>query len=216
MANVLNRIQSAPAIVASYLLLRHATTESNAKARWHGEADESVSSAGRRDTDAAAGRLLRLEARPTLVVSSTLKRARQTAEIIARPIRGVPILEDDGLRERDMGAWKGLAPSELEARWPGMLRRWAAGEIGGPPGGETDAQVAARARRALKKYCDQGASSILVITHGGIIRSLRKVAGLENCAVPHLGGYWFHLTESEEWKVGEQVVLGDPSVEPLT
>jgi len=128
----------------------------------------------------------------------------------------VPILTEDDLRERDMGAWKGLAPTELEAQWPGMLRAWTNGEIGGPPGGETDTQVAARARRALSRYCDRGVSRILVITHGGIIRSLRKEAGLEHSAVPHLGGYWLHLTESVEWKLGDQVVLGDPSVLPLT
>ena len=66
-------------VVTRLLLLRHAESEWNAQGRWQGQADTPLTERGRRHA-AEAGPLL---ATFEMLVSSDLRRARQSAEIIA-------------------------------------------------------------------------------------------------------------------------------------
>lgn len=202
----------------SFILIRHAETLSNSKARWHGESDEPISPHGRAEATTAALRLRAMGEPPSLIVCSGLLRARQTAEIFAQAVGPVEVVSDSALGERDMGDWKGLAPSEVENKWPGRLAAWEAGLVEGPPNGETDSAVTLRALDVLAKFnTASGRDPILVVTHGGVIRSLRKAAGLPNIPVPHLGGCWTYLRGSAtNWSVGDEVVLGDPESRPKT
>ncbi|WP_189154431.1 histidine phosphatase family protein [Lentzea pudingi] len=201
----------------SFILIRHAETLSNSRARWHGDSDEPISPQGRAEAEVAALRLRSSGAHPRLVVCSGLLRARQTAEIFAKAVGLHDVVSDSALGERDMGDWKGLAPTEVEARWPGHLAAWEAGAVEGPPNGETDTAVTLRALDVLAKFTELGEGPVLVVTHGGVIRSLRKAKGLPNIAVPHLGGCWTRLHGSaSDWEVGSEVVFGDPDSRPKT
>jgi broad specificity phosphatase PhoE len=201
----------------SFILIRHAETLSNSKARWHGESDEPISPHGREEAAAAALRLRSTGEPPSLIVCSGLLRARQTAAIFAQAVGSVDVVADSSLGERDMGDWKGLAPSEVEDKWPGRLAAWEAGLVEGPPNGETDTAVTLRALDVLAKFTASGRGPILVVTHGGIIRSLRKAAQLPNVPVPHLGGCWTYLHGSAaNWSIGNEVVFGDPESRPKT
>ncbi|MCG8921040.1 histidine phosphatase family protein [Lentzea sp. CC55] len=201
----------------SFILIRHAETLSNSRARWHGDSDEPISPHGRKEAAAAALRLRAMGQVPRLIVCSGLLRARQTAEIFAQAVGPVEVVSDSALGERDMGDWKGLAPSEVEDRWPGRLAAWEAGLVEGPPNGETDSAVTVRALDVLAKFTDLGKGLVLVVTHGGIIRSLRKAQKLPNIPVPHLGGCWTYLRGSAaDWSVGPEVVFGDPESLPKT
>ena len=200
------------------ILIRHAQTRSNAQGSWHGSLDEGLSRLGQEEALEAAERLRdRTDLRVSGVVSSDLRRAVETAEIMASAI-GVPnVVQEPRLRERDMGKWSGRSPHEVRKRWPGMLERWIAGSIGGPPGGETDAAVARRARLALLDCCSPAPGVMLVVTHGGVIRSLRREGGLPNVPVAHLGG---HVARIEcgpgTVTLGEEILLGDPAAQPIT
>lgn len=209
--------QKVDAAVQAYILIRHAETYSNARARWHGESDEPISMHGRTRAMAAARRLGGQVLRPRTLICSTLRRAVQTAEIFAKQLNANQIVKDPSLGERDMGDWKGLAPTEVEAGWPGLLSAWEAGDAGGPPNGETDSEVTERALRVLSQFVGKDQSPILVVTHGGVIRSLRKAVGLPNVPVPHLGGYWARIcSDGESWQIDREILLGDPAVRPLT
>lgn len=203
--------------VQSYILIRHAETYSNTRARWHGESDEPISLHGRTRAIAAARSLCGQGLRPRTLICSTLRRAVQTAEIFANELNAEKIVRHPSLGERDMGDWKGLAPTEVEAEWPGLLSAWEAGDADGPPNGETDSEVTERALRVLSQFVGKDQSPKLVVTHGGVIRSLRKAGGLPNVPVPHLGGYWARVcSDGESWQIGREILLGDPTVRPLT
>lgn len=217
MASFVKSQTEARTSVQTYILIRHAETHSNMRARWHGDSDESISMQGRQAAMAAARRLCQLNVRPGLIMSSGLRRAVQTADIFGQFLDAPETVRETSLGERDMGDWKGLAPAEVEARWPGVLSAWEAGLVGGPPNGETDAAVTARALGVLTKFAGAGSGPTLVVTHGGVIRSLRKAAGLVNIPVPHLGGCRARvLTDEDEWWIDDEIVLGDPSARPKT
>lgn len=104
---------------------------------------------------------------PGAVVSSDLLRARETAEII-----GLPFGVDPRLREVDLGAWQGLTLYDVRARFPAEYAAWRAGEDVRRGGGETYAELAARAVPALLEALDAASEdSVLAVLHGGTARA---------------------------------------------
>lgn len=200
-----------------FLLLRHAETVLNQRGVWHGTEDESISQLGIRTAQDAGKRLSKIvNATQTNVVTSDLRRAVETAEIIRNALRTESIVKDPLLRERDMGKWAGKSAIEVEQTWPGLLVAWEDGAVGGPPGGETDEEVAARGLRSLLKHADSNDVVTVVITHGGVLRSINRSLTRRQPPVPHLGGYWLVLESEARFSMGDQIILGDPTAVPRT
>ncbi len=103
-----------------------------------------------------------------LVLCSPRVRARRTAELAGlKPVRVEPIRIDRDLVEWDYGDFEGLTSSAIQERSPGWSI-WA-----GPwPGGETAAEVVARADRVVDRLLRSGATRIAVIGHGHFSRVL--------------------------------------------
>ncbi len=190
------------------LLARHGQSTWNAAGRWQGQADPPLSELGERQAGdvvtvlhARAGSGLRVGR----IWASPLQRARQTAEIIGRGV-GLEVVLDPRLMERDAGGWTGLTRVEIEEAWPGYLadrRR--------PPGFEHDDAVTGRALEVIDAIgADGGADSVLVVTHGGLIRALeRHLAAGDAPPVPNLGAR--ELFRGDDGLVlGERVLLLDP------
>ncbi|MXZ30057.1 MAG: histidine phosphatase family protein [Acidimicrobiia bacterium] len=190
-------------LVARLLLLRHAESEWNAQGRWQGQADTPLTERGRRHA-AEAGPLL---ASFEMLVCSDLRRARQTAEIIAAGAEIETIDTEPRLRERNAGPWQGLTRDEIERDWPGYL---ASGRR--PDDYETDEQLVVRADAALGHIAlladRRGTSEVLVITHGGVIHSLTVRAGLQPVPMPNLSGRRMSVADGA-LRVGEPVSVGD-------
>jgi broad specificity phosphatase PhoE len=142
------------------LLARHGETDWNRENRWQGWADPPLNETGR-----AQARALAEQLRDTpfdAVYSSDLRRAHETAEIVAAP-HGVPVMPDPGLREIDVGSWSGLTHAEIEERYPDGRR----------PDGETREQHAERVLEAVERIARANpARRILLVTHGGTMRAL--------------------------------------------
>src|SRR5512146_906329 len=88
--------------MTTLLIARHGETDWNREGRWQGWADPPLNDTGR-----AQARKLAEELSTTAfdaVYSSDLRRAFQTAEILAAP-HGIPVVTDAGLREIDVGSW---------------------------------------------------------------------------------------------------------------
>jgi broad specificity phosphatase PhoE len=166
--------------VTTILLARHGETDWNREGRWQGWADPPLNETGRKQA-----RELREQLRETpfdAVYSSDLRRAHETAEIVARS-HCVPVTADAGLREIDVGSWSGLTRAEQEERFPGAER----------PGGETREQHFARVLEAVERIARaHRGERVLVVSHGGTMRALRTHASdepfhpIENCAVIEL------------------------------
>ena len=162
---------------ATFVLLRHGETALTPEKRFSGSGgtDPELSAAGRRQAEAAAAALA---ARGTVqaIVSSPLRRCRETAGTIAARL-GLEVRIDEGLRETDFGAWEGLTFAEVRERFPDELDAWLASAKAAPPGGESFASVARRVAVARDKLIARYAGrTVLVVTHVTPIKTLVRLA----------------------------------------
>ena len=181
-------------------MVRHALSVWNVEGRWQGQADPPLSVQGEEQAQVAASAVGAVD----LVVSSDLDRARRTAAILAPDVEHVI---DPVLREFDVGAWSGRTRAEIELTWGRELELFDAGRLEGPPGGELRADFDRRVRRAASRVSElargAGAVRTLVVTHGGVVRTLARIQSGDDRHVGHLCGY-------EAEVKGDGLVVGRP------
>ena len=109
------------------------------------------------------------------IVSSPLRRAVQTVEILAA---GRAVETDTRLAEMDYGEWEGLTYAQIEARDLERRRRWEDDPATEHcPGGESGNEVAARVKSFLADaIAPEPAGRILVVAHATLNRILLCVA----------------------------------------
>ncbi|MEX2974252.1 bifunctional RNase H/acid phosphatase [Streptomyces sp. C184] len=163
---------------ATFVLLRHGETALTPEKRFSGSGgtDPELSAAGRRQAEATAAALA---ARGTIqaVVSSPLRRCRETAEAVAARL-GLEVRIEEGLRETDFGAWEGLTFAEVRERYPEDLDAWLASAKAEPTGGgESFAAVARRVAVARDKLLARYAGrTVLLVTHVTPVKTLVRLA----------------------------------------
>ncbi|MFJ3584154.1 bifunctional RNase H/acid phosphatase [Streptomyces sp. NPDC090127] len=163
---------------ATFVLLRHGETALTPEKRFSGSGgtDPVLSAAGLRQADAVAAALA---ARGTIqeIVSSPLKRCRQTAEAVAARL-GLDVRVEDGLRETDFGAWEGLTFAEVRERYAEDLDAWLASPKAAPTGGgESFATVARRVSATRDRLTAAYAGrTVLLVTHVTPIKTLVRLA----------------------------------------
>ena len=188
------------------LLVRHGESTWNAVSRWQGQADPPLSPFGERQAEDAGARLAEI-ASITAVWASNLVRARRTGDLIAKHLGVAQVREEPRLRERDVGAWSGLTRDEIEERWPGYLAARRS-----PPDFEGDDELLARTRAGLAAAVDgNGTGDVLVVTHGGVIRTIERSLGAIPERLPNLGGRWLLADTPTDLSLGERVVLVEPA-----
>jgi broad specificity phosphatase PhoE len=143
--------------VTTLLLARHGETEWNREERYQGHADPPLNETGRAQAEELADRLA---AEPIhAIYSSDLRRAGETAEIVGRRL-GLPVEQDPGLREIDVGSWQGLTKAQIDGR---------------PWDGETYEHHAARVTQALRQIAaGHPGRTVLVVSHGGSLRRVQE------------------------------------------
>lgn len=162
------------------LLARHGETDWNREGRWQGHSDVPLNELGREQARELA---YWMRDEPLdVIVSSDLRRAHETALIIAEAKR-MAVSTDAGLREIDVGRWGGLTPDEIAARFPGMATH----------DGETNEQHLARVVAAFRRIAEtHRGKRVLVISHGKTLRVIRRhatgrpVSLLGNCETARL------------------------------
>jgi uncharacterized phosphatase len=143
-------------------VVRHGETDWNRQRRIQGSTDIPLNSVGREQA-LATGRLLALR-NWDAIITSPLLRARETAEIIASVTGRHSLQSLDDIAERRYGDAEGLTYEQVEAQFPGDSP---------VPGRESRESVALRAVPALITLADRyPGQSIVVVSHGGVIRSL--------------------------------------------
>nr|WSX20274.1 bifunctional RNase H/acid phosphatase [Streptomyces tubercidicus] len=163
---------------ATLVLLRHGETALTPEKRFSGSGgtDPELSAAGRRQAEAAA---TALAARGTIqaVVSSPLRRCRETAEAVAARL-GLEVRIEEGLRETDFGAWEGLTFAEVRERFPEDLDAWlGSARVAPTGGGESFAAVARRVAVARDKLLARYAGkTVLLVTHVTPVKTLVRLA----------------------------------------
>lgn len=156
------------------VLVRHGLTAWNRERRYLGHHDIELLA----DNDAleALGATLRKEP-PDAIYCSDLRRCRQTLAALRLPgPPGVTTQFDARLRELDFGSYEGLRYEDLQHD-PGY-RAWIDSQgAQAPPGGEAAAAFHARVAAFMDDLLNCAKTNahrrVLIITHGGVIRSLR-------------------------------------------
>lgn len=159
--------------MTTILLARHGETDWNREGRFQGWADPPLNATGlAQAVDLSVG-LMAEEL--TAVYSSPLRRAYETAEVVAAS-RGLEPVTVDGLREVDVGSWSGLTREEIERRFPEQYARWH--DYGqGWEDGETYEEMAERViRTVLELAALHDRQRILAVTHGGPMRAASAFA----------------------------------------
>jgi broad specificity phosphatase PhoE len=143
------------------VLVRHAETEWSRALRHTGRTDIPLTGEGRDAARALAPRLREWRFARALV--SPLRRARETCELCGLGEIAEP---RDGLLEWDYGDYEGLTTAEIHASRPD----WSLWRDG-CPGGESPAQIGARADGVVAElHAAEG--PIAVFAHGHILRVL--------------------------------------------
>jgi broad specificity phosphatase PhoE len=140
----------------------------NAQRRVQGGLDSPLDAVGRSQAVALAWRLEPEE--PRILYTSTLHRARETAELVAARL-GVPIVTDERLIERDVGAIAGLTNEEMEVRFPEWVRQWRESDERVPPPGSEDPQAfRERVSTVFADIARRHPDDVVgVVTHGGVL-----------------------------------------------
>ncbi|WP_248925267.1 histidine phosphatase family protein [Paenibacillus hamazuiensis] len=154
-----------------FYIVRHGETEWNYDHnRYCGKTNISISDTGaqqaRKTAEFLAGTPL------DAIYASTLKRAQETAEPIAK-VHGIDVRTDSRLEEVDFGLWEGLRGDEIRSRYPDAWRLWceqpetnAAGSTG-----ETARQVFERMNSFFEETALHNPDGrILAVSHSTAIR----------------------------------------------
>lgn len=184
---------------------RHGQTALNAEGRLRGLADPPLDEVG----DAEACRLATEMSRRgvTVVISSPLTRAWQTAHVVALAA-GVPHLVDDSFNDRDYGPHTGHVRAQVEARW---------GTVDRAPGVEPAENVLRRVLVGVERALETArGGTALVVTHDAVIRPLlHTIDPGRELAV--LTGSWNWLARGEDgWSLiaADQVPPGRDEARP--
>ncbi|WP_030918588.1 bifunctional RNase H/acid phosphatase [Streptosporangium amethystogenes] len=163
-------------VATSLYLLRHGETPFSVERRFSGLGDPELTPNGIAQGEAAAAKLAGEPYGIQVIVSSPLKRARATAEIIAART-GLEVVVEEGLREADFGDWEGHTFTEIQRRWPDELAAWLADPSAAPPGGESFGEAARRVQATgdllIERY--EG-KTILAVSHVTPIKMLLRFA----------------------------------------
>jgi 2,3-bisphosphoglycerate-dependent phosphoglycerate mutase len=161
--------------VIQVILVRHGETEYNAQGRLQGYSPVPLSTRGRQQAMLVGPRVQPL--RPTVLYSSDIQRAHETAAILSEYV-GLPVQPCPGLREWNIGTWIDRMMEDFYA-YLTAIGAHPATHV--PEGGESQVQTQARMVAQMQAWADQHAgATILGVSHGTAIDLLvRHILGLD-------------------------------------
>lgn len=158
-------------------VVRHGETDYNASGRFHGITDTELNENGRSQARTVSKKLERVY---DVIITSPLKRAKETAEILNAELK-IDLQQNDLLKERDFGNLEGLTWEEFQLKFPQEAALNTANYQANLNKGETIAQVESRVDEFLEWLTKSGYKRPLIVTHAAIIRILeRKLKNLSD------------------------------------
>lgn len=166
-------------VVTRLILLRHGVTDFTSAGRLDGRggADPALSATGRDQAAHAAAALAEMLTGKVTVVTSSLRRARETGGAAAAAL-GVSARVDEGWDEQAFGVWDGLTYAEIDERFPGDTVRLRTDEGFRAEGGESHAELARRVDEARKRAVELGGTVVVATHRMPILVVLRSLLGL--------------------------------------
>lgn len=152
------------------LLIRHGETNWNKLGKFQGSIDIELTDKGKKQA-----KLLneRLKGKFDYIYTSPLKRAKETADILARSSnKKLNIVQ--GMKEINFGSWEGLTIKEISEKYTDEFNNWKTDKSEGKiVGGELSLKNASLRGTScvldiVKKHKGQ---TIAIVAHGGIIKA---------------------------------------------
>jgi probable phosphoglycerate mutase len=161
------------------VLVRHGATDHTTDKRFSGRGghDPALNNDGLAQVRAVADWLAPLGDEIDVVLSSPLRRTRETAEIIAQRLNH-PVEVEEGLAEAAFGTWEGLTFHEVQQAYPDDLDAWL-GALDVAPGGHGDSfeEMDRKVRRTRDKILGAfPGKAVLAVTHVTPIKLLVRMA----------------------------------------
>ena len=159
------------------LMLRHGETAHTAAKKFSGSGgdDPVLSDRGRWQAEQAAT-YLATHGGVHAVITSPMRRTRETAELVAGAL-GAELVVDDDIRECSFGDWDGYTFAEVTERWPDELTAWLASTDVRPPGGESFDDVRERVEAARDRIiAAHEGHNVLLVTHVTPVKTLVRIA----------------------------------------
>jgi len=150
-------------------IVRHGQTEENMQRILQGHMPGTLTEQGKEQVKKATEELASRGVEFKCIVSSDLKRAMDSAQIISERLN-VPVIPMEVLRERNWGSYTGMSLSEAKDKYY-HEGTWDFPITDNPA--ETEEEIVARASKALEllsqQYKDE---NIIVVTHGQFARTM--------------------------------------------
>jgi probable phosphoglycerate mutase len=172
------------------LAIRHGETAWNVDTRIQGKLDIGLNDKGRKQAERLGAALAKNHPHEPLnaisaIYSSDLWRAYDTALSISKAIN-VPIVSDEGLRERGFGVFEGKTFDEIAQLWPDQSQRWRARDPHfSPEGGESLVEFSERILAASQALAARHpGEQIALVAHGGVMDVLYRAATGQSIQAP--------------------------------
>lgn len=179
----------------AYYFIRHGQSEGNAGGVIQGSSEYGLTALGREQARIAGAWLASIGLQPAAMFASPLRRAAETAQIVAAQLANLPQpVTAPEVTEMDAGALAGLTREQAGQAYPDYITR-SLDERGcmAPFGGESYEDLQARLTRFINQIVSlQG--DVLTVAHGGSLYHLLKLwcgwptprhffARINNCSV---------------------------------
>ncbi len=175
-----------------FYIFRHGETDYNRQNRWQGQGiDIDLNDNGRAQAEILATKLQ--DKGIEIIYSSPLKRAKQTAEIVAR-FANIPISIINDLTEGNVGDCEGVLREEVAEKYPDIWNVWYGdNQIMDVrwPNGESKLEIQQRMTKAFEYMLSSQKNIIGVASHGAAMRYFLMQFGygphkMKNTALFHL------------------------------
>ena len=174
------------------ILIRHGETKEGKKGIILGQLPGTLSAKGKVTAKQLASFIKSTDINPSVIFSSDLRRAKETAKIIAKILK-LPIKYDQLLRERFSGQAEGKL--EKEINWKEYEKKKK--PFRRHPEGESFSEVRARARDFIKKINKTKNKDIIIVSHSAFLSMLLSVF------------YKWSIEKSLKWDFSNRITILD-------
>jgi broad specificity phosphatase PhoE/ribonuclease HI len=158
------------------ILIRHGETDHTTEKRFSGglaSTNPGLNDTGREQVRATAEWLAPVADEIDVIISSPVRRTRESAEIIAEVFGNRTVELEDGFAEMEFGAWDGLTFMEVAEKHKDDLEAWLGSLDIAPGGGESFRIVEERVLAALDRVLTTHAGkTVAIVSHVTPIKTL--------------------------------------------
>ena len=163
-------------------LIRHGKPIRHSGKIFLGQADVPLSDLGKEEALVAGKKLLSLNAKPKRIYSSDLKRAKETADIIAEIFGDIPVIPDILFRDMAMGSWDGELIDDIKKKFPEEYKK-RGDDLRSyrTPGGENFYDLRGRVMREFHRILKEdfrekkeAPGDLVIVAHLGVIEALSE------------------------------------------